>query len=280
MIAPTTKRRRLTGLSIKETSGVDRPANRSQVGADGWLVMKADGTPFTPAEIARRWPAQAEAEAEAVLHAELGEARAVLAAACARQAVKKGTSSTVPKTEEGHVSRPTVVNKSAAWAAIEKSAGDFRLARAAAGEDISREMAIAKVTELRPDLAAAYRGAVEGPVIERGAGPASPSPHVLNLDQHVEALAKSRGITKSAAYDDLDAQGLRLLAVVKQAQGRRLDAKCAAEAAERRRLGVEVTEGFRVGCGSWPGIGDHRRREPPCSPAMVLPPSVRSPDDT
>jgi hypothetical protein len=233
MIAPTAKRRRLTRLRIDETSGVDRPANRSQVGADGWLVMKADGTPFTPAEIARRWPAQAEAQAEAALHAEVDEARAVLAAARARQAVKRGTPSTVPEPEENHVSRSTVVNKSEAWAAIEQRASDFRMARAAAGEDITREQAIAKVTELNPSLAAAFRGAVEGSVVEREAGPVSPSPHVARLDQHVAELAKARGITKSAAYDDLDAAGFRLLAVVKQAQGRHLDVKCAAEAAER-----------------------------------------------
>lgn len=212
MIAPTTKRRRLTGLRIDETSGVDRPANRSQVGADGWMVMKADGSPFTPADISRGWPARAEA------------------AARARQDVKKRTPSTVPKPEEAHVSRPTVVNKSAAWAAIEKSASDFRLARAAAGEDITREQAIAKVTELDPSLAGAFRGANE---VERGAGPVAPNPHVARLDQHVADLAKARGITKSAAYDDLDAAGFRLLAIVKQSQGRHLDAKRAADHAER-----------------------------------------------
>lgn len=49
-VGEITKRRRITGLSIKETSGVDRGANRSQVGGDGWMVMKHDGTPVEKAK--------------------------------------------------------------------------------------------------------------------------------------------------------------------------------------------------------------------------------------
>jgi hypothetical protein len=41
---PAARRTRLAKLSINESSGVDKPANHTQFGGDGWIVVKADGT--------------------------------------------------------------------------------------------------------------------------------------------------------------------------------------------------------------------------------------------
>jgi hypothetical protein len=45
---PAPRRRRLVELTIKESSGVDKPANYTQVGGDGWMVQKGD-KPFAKA---------------------------------------------------------------------------------------------------------------------------------------------------------------------------------------------------------------------------------------
>lgn len=234
MATPVTKRRRLAGLSIKETSGVDRAANRSQVGGDGWMVMKQDGTPFSAADVAAYFPAAAEAQAEAELRAVVSDAQQTLSAAKALQPRRSPATAASGVKEEPPMPRPSVATKSSARAAIEKAAADFRRARAIAGEAVTREQAIAKVTELDPSLVDAFREALDDPTPpQRPAPTLTPSPHVARLDAHVEELAKRRGITKADAYGDLDAQGYRLLAVVKQAQGRHHDAKAAREYAER-----------------------------------------------
>ncbi len=47
---PMAKRRRMINLKLNATAGVDHGANSAQMnGAEGWAVIKADGTPVNPA---------------------------------------------------------------------------------------------------------------------------------------------------------------------------------------------------------------------------------------
>lgn len=249
MAASIAKRRRLLDLSIRETSGVDHPANNTQVsGAEGWLVMKADGSPATVEDLIRVWPSRAEEFAQAELERQVARAREVRASANRTGANRPAATPPAPVASaggrDGSASSPlkarelqavpVPVTKSTTMATVRQEAEKFRVARAAAGELLTMEQATAKVLELRPELVERYRSAAPAPEPADRAtlSPGAAHVHVAALDSHVEKLAKGRGIAKADAYAALDAQGFRLLAVVKQAQGRHLEAKRAREAAD------------------------------------------------
>ncbi len=71
----TTPVRRLRHLALKGVAGVDRPANHTQVGADGWLVLKADGTPEEGTTVTQTDTPVAEQLAKATEQLEAANAR-------------------------------------------------------------------------------------------------------------------------------------------------------------------------------------------------------------
>ena len=169
------KRRRLAQLNITRTSVVDHPANGTQVGGEGWLVMKADGSGLPPA-------------LEAAVRA------------AAEDVCRPRPESTTTSTKAAPVTS-TTITKSTVFAKIEKAGEALR--RTPEGAALTREQAIDRVAELQPDLAQEYRlAAVDEPVTRAAAPSALGSAALERLERLVETIAKARGIPKHSAYDE------------------------------------------------------------------------------
>jgi len=137
------KPRQFAALRMRGVAGVARGANRTQLTdedgkpADGWVIIKMDGTPVEDIPNARASAVQRAERAER----DLADARAELDVLRARSAA--------------------TVTKSAAWAKIEKAARELV---ATTDPDLTLAQAIDRVTCSRPELAAAYRDATPDPV--------------------------------------------------------------------------------------------------------------------
>ncbi len=213
MTTTAKKRNRLVGLKLSTAAGVDHGANAAQMGgAEGWAVMKADGTYgkelafltralASPKRPAKPAPAPAPGPPDCCLHCGGGGVvpsedgtEEVPCPVCADEDDVVATKSRP---------RPAAVTKSAAWTAIAAAAGELRKSTAVTGSALTQEQAVARV-EIYPELAAAWRTAAPdkaapfAPVVKAvrpGDGQAAA------LDLLADKLAQERGIPKVAAYE-------------------------------------------------------------------------------
>lgn len=187
---------RLRRLAIKQVAGVDLPANWTQVGGDGWMVMKADGTPLV------------------VDDPRVVDPRPVVVAG-----VDAGGDADVEGEGEA------VLRKSDAYAAIVRKSEEIRREEVVRGRPISREQAIVRAAGAHPELVAAYRGALPDLIVDAVADGVSSRPGAAALAEFrsgASAVAKSAGVGLAEGYRRFGEsdEGRRLRAVIAEAEGR------------------------------------------------------------